>query len=313
MKEYPEYVYKNGEIIPYQDAMIHAMSPCVKYGAMVFEGIRAYWNEEQGKQYLFRLEDHAKRMLISAKLCRMAHSFTLDDICEANIKLLSALKYHGDMHIRQMMYVDGDGELGSSGPISLISVALPRGRAKASETGLNVAVSSWSRIDDRMMPPRIKASANYQNGRLGKMQAKLDGYDSCIFLNTQGKVTEGPGACLFIVRNGNLLTPPTTAGILESITRDTLITLAEQHLQIDVQERDIDRTELYIADEAFFCGSGEELTPIVSIDKHQIGDGVLGRISELIRSLYLDTTRGCRTEYSDWLTAVEVGKGVAGL
>ncbi len=304
MKHPPQFVFHNGKFIPYEAAKIHAMTPCVKYGALIFEGIRCYWNEEQEQLFVFRLEDHARRMLRSAKLARMEHNYSQEDISETNLALLRELKYRQDLHIRQMMYVDGDGELGAAGPISLISVALPRGRAKASEAGLNLCVSSWVRIDDRMMPPRIKAAANYQNGRLGKMQARLDGYDNCLFLNTQGKVTEAPGACFCLIRDGVLITPPFSAGILESITRETLITLAKNDLDMEVQERDIDRTELYIADEAFLCGSGEEVTPVVSIDRHKVGEGVPGELTLGLRDCYLNVTRGISDNYDKWLTPV---------
>lgn len=304
MKAHPPLVYLNGDIVPYENALIHAMTPCVKYGALIFEGIRCYWNDEREQLFVFRLEDHARRMLRSAKLARMEHNYSLEEISEANLALLRELKYRQDLHIRQMMYVDGDGELGAAGPISLISVALPRGRAKAGETGLNLCVSSWARIDDRMMPPRIKAAANYQNGRLGKMQARLDGYDNCLFLNTQGKVTEAPGACFCLIRDGVLITPPFSAGILESITRETLIILAENDLGMDVQERDIDRSELYIADEAFLCGSGEEVTPVVSIDRHKVGEGMPGELTLKLRSHYLNATRGYNPDHLDWLRPV---------
>lgn len=304
MNEQPGYLFFNGKIVPWEKAMIHAMTPCVRYGAMVFEGIRCYWNEKKQEMYLFRLQDHSQRLLQSAKLSRMQHNYTVDSVSAANLELLRKLNYKQDLHIRQMIYVDGDGPLDSPGPVGMISVALPRGRSKKADQGLNVAISSWKRIDDSSMPPRIKAAANYQNGRLAKMQAKIDGYDSVILLGQNGKVSEGPGACVFMVRGSRLITPPITSGILESITRDTLIRIATHDLNIEVIERDIDRTELYIADEAFFCGSGAELTPIVSVDKHQVGDGKIGLLTGNLRNHYLNVTRGEVSKYADWLTNV---------
>lgn len=304
MKEKPKFVFFNGEIVPYEKAVIHSMTPCVRYGAMVFEGLKGYWNDETNELYIFRLEDHSRRLIQSAKLLRIQHDYSIDTINNANLDLLKRLEYKQDLHIRQMLYVDGDGPLDSPGPSGLISVALARGGSSKADSGLNVAVSSWTRIDDTSMPPRIKAAANYQNGRLGKMQAKLDGYDNAIFLNKSGKVSEGPGACFFMVRNSKLITPTITSGILESITRDTLIKLAINDLNIEVEERDVDRTEVYIADEAFFCGSGAEITPIVSVDRHQLGNGMVGTLTLKLRNYYLDMTRGKVNKYASWLTPV---------
>jgi len=304
MKEKPEFVFFNGEIIPYENAVIHSMTPCVRYGAMVFEGLKGYWNEEKREMYVFRLEDHSKRLVQSAKLLRISHNYTIDTISDANLQLLKRLNYQQDVHIRQMLYVDGDGPLDSPGPAGLISVALPRGASSKADTGLHIAVSSWLRIDDTSMPPRIKAAANYQNGRLGKMQAKLDGYDNVIFLNRNGKVSEGPGACFFIVRDSKLIAPTITSSILESITRDTLLKIASEDLNIEVVERDVDRTEVYIADEAFYCGSGAEITPVVSVDRHQLGNGKVGTLTTKLRKHYLEVTRGEINKYNKWITPV---------
>jgi branched-chain amino acid aminotransferase len=304
MKEKPKFVYFNGEITPYENAVIHSMTPCVRYGAMVFEGLKGYWNEETNQLYVFRLEDHSRRLLQSAKLLRIQHDYLVDTISSSNLELLKKLEYKQDLHIRQMLYVDGDGPLDSPGPAGLISVALARGGSSKADTGLHVAISSWTRIDDTSMPPRIKAAANYQNGRLGKMQAKMDGYDNAIFLNKSGKVSEGPGACFFMVRDSKLITPTITSGILESITRDTLLKIASEDLNMEVVERDVDRTEVYIADEAFFCGSGAEITPIVSVDRHQLGNGKVGALTTALRNYYLDVTRGKISKYINWLTPV---------
>lgn len=303
-KEKPKLVFFNGEIVPYEKALIHAMTPCVKYGALIFEGIRCYWNDEEKQLYVFRLEDHSRRLLQSAKLARMDHDYTVEYVSNSIIRLLKQLEYKEDLHIRQMMYLDGDGQLSATKPVGMTAVALPRGRSSGFGKGLNVSISSWRRIDDTALPPRIKAAANYQNGRLGALQAKLDGYDSTIFLNAQGKVSEGPGACLFMVKDSQVVTPTVTSGILESITRKTLIKISSEMLKVNVIERDIDRTELYLADEVFFCGSGAEITPIVSVDRHVIGEGIAGAYTLKLRELYLDVTRGKVKEYSSWLSPV---------
>ncbi|GAG06187.1 unnamed protein product, partial [marine sediment metagenome] len=160
------------------------------------------------------------------------------------------------------------------------------------------------RIDDNSIPPRIKCGANYQNSRLATMQAEADGYDQPIILNGDGKVSEGPGACFFMVRRGVVVTPPVTAGILESITRMSLLKLFREELKIPVEEREIDRTELYVADEAFFCGSGAEIVPIVSIDKLPVGDGKPGPVAKEILNLYFNIVRGNNPKYMEWCTPI---------
>jgi len=304
MKIKPQYVVFNGEVIEYEKAQIHVMTPCVRYGALVFEGLKAYWNDDYNQLYLFRAFDHSKRLIESAKILRFDHNNSIEYLNATNIKLLKALGFREDLHLRQMLYVDGDGPLDSKGPTALVTVALPRGASEKTETGLHLAVSSWVRIDDRSMPPRIKAAANYQNGRLAKLQAKADGYDNALLLNMNGKVSEGPGACFFMVKNGRLITPLTTSGILESITRDTLIQIARNDLGYVVEEREIDRTELYLADEAFLCGSGAEITPVISIDRHILGNGNIGSITFELKNHYLNITCGKVSEYSNWLTPV---------
>lgn len=304
MKGKPEFVYFNGQITPYENAVIHSMTPCVRYGAMVFEGLRGYWNDETKEMYVFRLEDHSKRLIQSTKLLRISHDYTVNSISDANLQLLKRLNYQEDVHIRQMLYVDGDGPLDSPGPAGLISVALPRGGSAMADMGIHIAISSWTRIDDTSMPPRIKAAANYQNGRLAKMQAKIDGYDNVLFLNKSGKVTEGPGACFMFIKDSKLISPTITSGILESITRDTLLKIASEDLNIEVVERDIDRTEVYVADEAFFCGSGAEITPVISVDRHQIGNGKKGELTSALHNYYLEVTRGNISKYNTWLTPV---------
>ena len=298
----PEFVFFDGEIIPYKDANIHIMTPCVRYGTMVFEGIRGYWNDGDDEMYLFRLSDHSRRLMQSAKMLRMDYQLSEAYISEANIKLLKVLNYKEDLHIRQMVFLDGDGPLHAKGPVKMASVALPRGRKEGFDKGLHVSISSWTRISDAMMPPRIKAAANYQNGRLGAMQAKLDGYDTTIFLDGQGKVTEGPGACVFVVRGSKVVTPAVTNSILESITRDTLMQISAEQIGVEVIERDIDRTELYLADEIFFCGSGAEITPIVKVDHHLIGNGRIGDYTHSLRDHYLNITRGINKAYTHWRT-----------
>jgi branched-chain amino acid aminotransferase len=193
--------------------------------------------------------------------------------------------------------------MGLTGPVGLAVDALPR--KMGSERGITAGISSWLRIPDGAMPPRIKCSANYQNGRLAQLEAKVNGYDTALLLNARGKLAEGPGACCFVVRRGVPMTPPVTADILESVTRATLLDLCAKELGLTPEVRDIDRTELYVADEAFLCGSGWEIAPIVSVDRLPLGDGAKpGPVTRAIQACYFSVVRGERPAYRDWLTPV---------
>jgi branched-chain amino acid aminotransferase len=258
----------NAKLIPYEDARVHVLSSAFKYGIAVYEGLRAYANSRTNELYGFRLREHFERLLRSMKVARMSTTFSAEDFQRQLIDLVRANKLHEDLHMRVQAYVDeDDGRIGSTEPVSVAMAAIPMGRYFAKE-GVHVQVSSWTRISEANLPPRIKAAANYHNSRLALLQAKADGYDDAVLLGANGKVTEGPGYNLFMVRDGVLCTPPTTDGILEGITRDTLLRIASEDLSLPVAVRSIDRTELYVAEEVFFCGSAAEITPILSVERY---------------------------------------------
>lgn len=298
----PKYVWMDGKIIPFDEAKLHISSPAVRYGFNVFEGLRSYWNENKKELYSFRLRDHYRRLFESAKIMRFKVNYTMDECQKFLIELLHENQFREDVHIRHMLYLGGFGGLDDTEPIGMHITALPRGRSYDQQIGIHCTISSWRRISDNSTPPRLKSGANYQNGRLASLQAKADGYDLPIFLKENGKVSEGPGACFFMIRRGVVITPPVTADILESITRTTLIELFKKELNIQVMEREIDRTETYVADEAFFCGTAAEVTPIVSIDKLPVGDGKVGPITCEIMNIYYKIVRGMSPKYKDWLT-----------
>lgn len=309
-KQHPKYLLMNGELVAYDDARVHVLSTAFKYGATVFEGLRAYWNEEQGELYGFRLREHFHRLVESLRICRMASPLDVDGYLADLVRLMRANDLREDLHMRVSAYVDADdGGLASFEPISISMAALPM-RRYFSKEGLDVQVSSWTRISDATMPPRVKAVANYQNSRLALLQARADGYDDAILLSSQGKVTEGPGYAVFMLRGGRLITPPVTAGILESITRDSIMALAPG-LGLEVQEREIDRTELYVADELFFCGSAAEVTPILSVDRIPVGSGTVGPRTRGLLTAFLATVRGETADTRGWLTPVFAGVPVA--
>jgi len=300
-------VFLNGVMVPYGEARIPVQSCAVKFGASVFEGLRAYWSDATEELYVFRLEDHVGRLLSSLRLTRMQHEFTREFLVGSVLMTLQANRYREDVHIRQTAYIEADGEVDTLGPVGIAVDARPR--RMTSKDSVAACVSSWCRISDHSMPPRIKASANYQNGRLAMVQAKLDGYDCPLLLNSQGKVSEAPGACCFIVREGVALTPPVTADILESITRASLVELFGSVLGVRVIERDLDRTELYIADEVFLCGTAWEIMPVTSIDRLTIGTGTVGAVTETVRKVYSRVVRGEDETYRRWLTPVYKASG----
>ena len=257
-------IWMNGRLVAQDQAVLPVNSAAVFYGTNVFEGLRAYWNADDGEVYCFRLQEHFVRFRESMKMMRFAVPYSDVDLYEAVREVLKGNEVREDIHMHLVAYVTGAG-MDATAPTGLY--INPRRRGRIADGGLACCVSSWLRTSDNAIPIRLKCGANYQNGRLAVLQAKADGYDAPILLNQQGHVAEGTGATFFMVRKGKLVTPPVSSDILESITRTTLIEEIGPELGLDVVEREIDRTELYVADEAFFCGSGYEITPIVSIDR----------------------------------------------
>ena len=303
----PRLLFFNGKNVPYDDARVHVLSTAFKYAATIYEGIRAYHNEDTDQLYLFRLQEHLERLANSAKIARVELPYSAAELTDILVRLIRENELRQDLHIRMSAYVgEDDGRLESTGSVGVAIAAMPMGRYDplAPTEGLRVCVSSWRRIGDESMPPRVKSVANYHNSRLALLDARAAGFQDAILLDQRGKVTEGPGYNFFLVRGGRVMTPPVTYGILEGVTRDTLIRLFQDMHGVTVSEREIDRTELYVAEEAFFCGSGKEVTPIGSIDHRPVADGKPGAWTEKIRATYFDVAKGRHTEYADWLLPV---------
>lgn len=298
-------IWYKGEILNVNDAKINILAPTSQFGLNVFEGIPCYWNEEEKQLYAFRLEDHYDRLLRSAKLIQLDCPYSKVDFKKAFIDVIKANEYDENLSVRQTLFVDGFGSWGSDGPVDMFVAPIPRGRTSAeyNKKGLHVCVTSWRRISDETLSPRIKCGANYINSRVGQREALRNGYDTCLFLNEAGKVSEGPGSCFFIIKDGAVITPQLTDSVLESITRDTVIKIA-QSKGYEVVERTIDRTELYTCDEAFLCGSAMEMTPVLSVDKYVIGDGETGMITKYLHMTYLDVVRGKVEEFKNWVTPI---------
>jgi len=296
-------IWMNGKLVPQAEATLPVNSAAVFYATNVFEGLRAYWNEADEQVYCFRLDAHFARLRESMKMMRFTVPYSDADLHAAVREVLTGNGFREDVHMHLVAYVVGAG-MEATSPTGLYINPRRRGRI-AEDTGLKCCVSSWARTSDNAIPIRLKCGANYQNGRLALLQAKADGYDAPIFLNQQGRVAEGTGATFFMVRKGQLVTPPVTSDILESITRSTLIEhLAEDVLGLKVVEREIARTELYVAEEAFFCGSGYEITPILSIDRFPLADSHVGAMTQKLLTAYMNIVRGADKRYPEWRTPV---------
>ena len=298
-------IWFKGEVLNVNDAKINVLAPTSQFGLNVFEGIPCYWNENEQQLYAFRLAEHYQRLVKSARLLQIDCPYSTDDLTNALIDVIKANEYTENLSVRQTLFVDGFGSWGSEGPVEMFVAPIPRGKTSAeyNKKGLHCCVTSWRRISDEMLSPRIKCGANYMNSRVGQREALRNGYDTCIFLNNLGKVSEGPGSCFFMVKDGELVTPALTDSVLESITRDTILNIAK-HNGISVYERTIDRTELYTCDEAFLCGSAMEITPIFSIDRYEIGNGNIGPLTNKLHQCYLDVAQGRNDEFKKWLTPI---------
>lgn len=301
-KERIKLVTINGDLMPLKEAKVSITAPGLSYAALVFEGIRAYWNQDHKQLYVFRLEDHLNRFINSMKLLKFIDYPNVLSIKSDILTNIQANDYKEDIYIRLQGYIDDWGEMAVRTPVSTSIVSYPRPRAVAFSEGKNFTISSWQRLDDNASPPRIKASANYLNSRLASIQAKESGYDGGIMLGPNGKVSEGPGGCIFLVRNGNIITPSITSGILESITRDSILKITKK-LKLKVQTREVDRTELYIADEIFYCGTGQEIMPILSVDKMLAGDGKPGKLTKILQNEFTEIVRGNNSNFENWTTA----------
>jgi branched-chain amino acid aminotransferase len=230
--------------------------------------------------------------------------YDYNDFVSALKEVILANNYEEDVAVRQTVFIEGDGSWFSKGPVGMFVAPITKARRNVDEhQAISCKVSSWERITERSMSPRTKSGANYINSRMAQLEAIECGFDSAIMLNNAGKVAEGPGSCLFLVRDGVLITPNINSSILESITRDTLMILAGD-LGIPVQEREVERTELYIADEVFLCGSAMEIQSVNNIDGHKIGNLNIGNITRRLLIAYQKTFSGCDSNHIDWLTSI---------
>ena len=301
-----KWVSQNNKLVRYEDAKVSVMAPGLTFAALVFEGYRAYWNEEKQDLFIFRLDDHMKRLAFSMNLLELDDPPSIETFTNDIIETIKANEFRGDTYIRLQVYVDEWGSMLSTGPVGSTVICRPRPRVTDFETGKQFIVSSWRRNGENASPPRIKASANYLNSRLAGLEAKRQGAGGAILLNENGTVSEGPGGCLFVMRDGVFITPDITSGILESVTRRTILEMAGS-VGVETSERILGRTELYLAEEAFYCGTGQEIMPIIALDGRAIGDGTPGPVTRKLQAIFDDVVRGRNDAFPHWLTPVYNG------
>jgi branched-chain amino acid aminotransferase len=298
-------IWRNGDLIPWDSAQIHVMSHVVHYGSSVFEGIRCYTQPEGAG--VFRLVEHMRRLLDSAKIYRMPVAYSLDQLCSAVVDVVEANQV-APCYIRPVI-IRGYGEIGvnpKNAPVDVYIANFPWGKYfKAEHGGADVCISSWNRLAPNTMPSLAKAGANYMNSQLIRMEADANGYAEGIALDVNGYLSEGSGENLFVVRGGTLYTSPLANSVLNGITRDAILTLARHH-GITVVEQALPRELLYIADEAFFTGTAAEVTPLRSVDRILIADGKPGAITRLLSEEFFGIVNGTRPDRFNWLTPVRV-------
>jgi branched-chain amino acid aminotransferase len=299
------YAYFEGGIVPIEGAKVSIMTSALNYGLAIFEGIRAYWSAEQERLLLFRVRDHVERLRRNARILLMELPLPIDEFEGVILELLRKEDFREDAYIRPLLYKSAC-EIGPrvhQNPCDVAVFAAPFGRYLNTTDGIRAIVSSWRRLADNGVPPRGKIAGAYVNSALAKSEAVLNGVDEAIFLSENGTVSEGSVANLFLVRRGTVVTPPVTADILEGITRDALIALAKED-RIPVVERPVHRTELYVSDEVFLCGTATEVAPVIEIDHRAVGDGKPGPITSQLAQRFDAVVRGRVEAHRDWLTPI---------
>lgn len=304
----PHYAYFEGKIVPYAEAKVGVMTHALNYGTGAFGGVRGYWNAEEEQLFVFRPIDHFKRVLNSAKLLCAVFDYTPEDLRDIALEVLRREAYREDVYIRPLIY-KADETIGVRlhdlrDEFALFSI--PFTRYIENDEGAHVTVSSWRRVDDNAVPARGKITGSYVNSALIKTDAMRSGFDEAVVLTAEGHVSEGSAENVFMIRNGVLVTPPVTENILEGITRHTILTLAREELGLQVAERPIDRTEIYLCDELFLTGTAAQVTAVIRVDHRPVADGKMGPITAQLRELYDGVVRGKLSEYRPWNEPVYV-------
>lgn len=305
MGNFKNLSYFQGKIVPSEQALVSIQTHALQYGTSVFGGIRGYYNPSKDNVYIFRLQDHVKRLLNSAKLVQLQYSIDPAELQKIILQLVKECGYKENIYLRPFIYTSALQLSPRFHDVKadLAIYILPLNDYLDTKNGLKTMISSWRRIDDTIIPTMSKASGGYVNSALAKSEAVQNGCDEAIFLDSRGFVSEGSAENIFIVRDGKLITPTLTSSILEGITRRSVIELARKQ-GIEVIERDVTRSELYICDEAFFSGTGVQVAWIKEIDKRIIGNGNIGSVTKKLQDLFFEIVTANNDDYSQWLTSV---------
>lgn len=305
-QQLPKHAYFEGKIVPFEKATVSVMNHTLNYGTGAFGGIRGYWNEDEHQLFVFRPLDHFARFLNSAKLLTFELDYTPEELWRILLELLRVEGWQTNTYIRPLAYVKNNliGVRLHNLEYGVTIFSLPFGSYVDDEEGCSATFSSWRRVDDNSIPARGKITGSYVNSAFIKSDAQRSGFSEALVLNQDGHIAEGSAENFFMVRDGVVLTPPITANILEGITRRTVMHLMREELGLEVVERNIDRSEVYLADEALFCGTGVQIAAITSIDHRPIGSGLMGPIVGELRDVYFNVVTGRNKKYRHWTEPV---------
>ena len=301
----PSYAFFQKQFVPLSEAKVGIMTHCIHYGTAIFEGIRGNWNSEQKQIYLFRLKEHYERLHKGCQILKISLPYTIDELCQITVELVARCGFEEDLYVRPLAYKSSEalGVRLHDLEDDFLVFAIPWGPYLDMDKA-RCAVSSWRRPDDNVIPPQAKITGLYINNALAKTEAVLNGFDEAIMLTPDGYVSEGSGENIFLVIDGKLVTPASYNNILMGITRDTVIKLAQDELGIETIERQVDRSELYIAGECFLTGTAAHVTPVAEIDHRKIGNGEIGEVTGKLQEIYSQVIRGSLPKYLDWCTPV---------
>jgi branched-chain amino acid aminotransferase len=301
----PGVAFLNGQYVPLEEAKVGVMTHAFHYGTAAFEGIRGNWNADDGKMYIFKLREHYERMLRGAKMLRMNLPYSLDELCEITVQVVERSGFQQDLYIRPMCY-KAEEKVANLNLRALkdgfLCLAVPFGNYIDSEGAISCCVSSWRRIDDTMVPPRFKLSGLYLNSIFAKTDAIAAGFDEAILLNNDGHVCEGSGENIFLVHGDTIATPTLESNVLPGITREVVLGLARKELGMLIEERPVDRSELYTADEVFLTGTAAHIQGVGSVDHNPVGAGGLGPVTRKLQELYFPIVRGKNKDYLHYCT-----------
>ncbi|MCZ6550264.1 MAG: branched-chain amino acid transaminase [candidate division NC10 bacterium] len=300
------FAFMNNQFVPLDEAKISIRTNALHYGTGIFEGIRAYWNAHRKQLFVFKMEDHYERLLRNCRVLRLQVGKDVKELCDITLELLRKNQHREDSYIRPLAYVSSEG----LGPkligyeTGFAMYTLPLGDYIDTSIGVKVGFSSWRRISDNTIPARCKVTGGYVNSALAKTEAIEQGFDEALLLTQDGFVSEGSAMNIFLIRGEKLITPDFSADILEGITRQVLIELSREELGLEVIERQVGRSEVYLCEEAFLCGTGAQVSPIIEVDRRPIGNGRIGPLTAKIQKLYFQVVKGEHDKYQSWCSPV---------